>query len=137
MKKWLIYAILGMVTNGLTLFFAKIFLSYSGAYSLVFMQFLGGFLCVSAYILIKKSWKTMGLKEIALACSCGAFSSLGVTFFYLALNETLISVAAPIRGSGFLIFTSLLGVVFLKEKITLKKSIGLILAVLAIIFLTI
>ncbi|MDD4352847.1 MAG: DMT family transporter [Candidatus Nanoarchaeia archaeon] len=137
MKKWLTYAILGMMTNGITLFFAKVILSSSGTYSLVFMQFLGGFLCVSAYIFIKKIWKSMDLKEILLASTCGAFSSLGVTFFYLALNDTLVSVVAPIRGSGFLIFTSLLGFIFLKEKITPKKLIGLILAILAIIFLTI
>jgi len=137
MTSWFTYAVLGMIIQGITLFIVKLILPYSGNYSLLFMQYFGGFLCVIIYILIKKSWTKMKVKDILFANMCGAFSSLGVGFFYLALNETLISVAAPVRGAGFLIFTSLLGVIFLKEKITFKKVLGLVLAALGIIFLTI
>jgi drug/metabolite transporter (DMT)-like permease len=134
--KWQNYAILGMIIQGIVVFLVKLVLPFSERYSLLLMQYFGAFICASIYILCKKSWKKMDKKEIILSLTCGAFSFSGVASFYMALNETAVSIAAPVRGAGFLILTSAIGIIFLKEKISLKKITGLALAAIGIIFLT-
>lgn len=78
-------------------------------------------------------YSKIGLKYLIIA---GILSGLAQVFFFLALKSGKIHVVVPIRNLSLLV-TVLLGVLILSESLTLMKSIGLVLGVIAIVLLSI
>jgi drug/metabolite transporter (DMT)-like permease len=63
----------------------------------------------------------------------GAFgASAGTMAFFLSYNYTLASIASPINAT-YPVLTIILSLIFLKEKISLKNTIGLILVIISVI----
>ena len=66
------------------------------------------------------------------ALLAGGFLSVGILAYYRALATGPVSVVVPVFGL-FLVTSSLLGVVFLDEPLTVRKGVGILLAVLAVV----
>lgn len=66
--------------------------------------------------------------------AAGACLAVGIIAYYRALSAGPVSVVVPIFGL-FLVASSLVGIVVLDETLTARKSVGIVLAVVAV-FLT-
>lgn len=66
--------------------------------------------------------------------AAGIFLAVGIIAYYRALAAGPVSVVVPIFGL-FLVASSVIGVLFLDEALTLRKGTGIVLAVVAV-FLT-
>ncbi|MDD2678798.1 MAG: EamA family transporter [Candidatus Nanoarchaeia archaeon] len=135
--KWVYYALMAMFLQGTTIFLVKTQLSNNNPYSVLFFQYIFGLSALSSYFLFKKENIFIGKKNVSLAILSGFFVSIGLISYYLAINETALSIVAPVRGTGFILLTSIMGITILKEKLSLKKIMGVIFCILSIIFLTI
>ena len=134
---WIYYALTAMFLQGTIIFLVKTQLSDNNSYSVLFFQYLFGLIALSSYFIIRKEKINIGRKNILLSLLSGFFVSGGLITYYLGIAESPLSVIAPLRGAGFILLTSVLGVFILKEKITKRKILGIIFSVLSIIFLTI
>lgn len=61
----------------------------------------------------------------------GAFLTVGILAYYRALSTGPVSVVTPIYGM-FLVGSSILSILFLNESLSLQKSAGIVLAVVAV-----
>jgi transporter family protein len=66
------------------------------------------------------------------ALLAGGFLAVGILAYYRALATGPVSIVVPVFGL-FIVTSSLLGVVFLEEPLTLRKVAGVALAVLAVV----
>jgi transporter family protein len=66
--------------------------------------------------------------------AAGGCLAVGILAYYRALSAGPVSVVVPIFGL-FLVASSVVGIVFLEEALTLRKATGIVLAVVAV-FLT-
>lgn len=67
--------------------------------------------------------------------AAGACLSVGIIAYYRALKAGPVSVVVPIFGM-FLVTSSLVGIAFLSESLTLRKGAGIVLAVVAVLLVT-
>ena len=70
-----------------------------------------------------------------IALLAGISGGLGFLFFYQALEKGSASLVIPI-SSLYVLVAAVLAVIFLKEPLTLRKALGILFAVLAIILLS-
>jgi uncharacterized membrane protein len=75
-------------------------------------------------------------KGIIYAVLAGLSVTAGVGLNYLALKSGLMSKVAAINGPANVIFGVLIGVILLADFLTIKQIMGIILAVVGIIFIT-
>lgn len=61
----------------------------------------------------------------------GAFLTVGILAYYRALSAGPISVVTPIYGM-FLVGSSIIGIVLLGESVSIRKAVGIALAVVAV-----
>jgi uncharacterized membrane protein len=84
-------------------------------------------------------WKKVSLKITAslmkYAAIVGISIFLGTFFAMLALKSGNASIVVPIARMGFVV-TSLCAFLFLREKITLEKGLGILFAVVSLILLS-
>ncbi|MFB6120194.1 MAG: EamA family transporter [Halobacteriaceae archaeon] len=66
------------------------------------------------------------------ALLAGACLSVGILSYYRALATGPVSIVVPVFGL-FIVTSSLLGVAFLDEPLTLRKVVGVVFAVLAVV----
>lgn len=67
-------------------------------------------------------------KYVALA---GVFLTVGILAYYRALSLGPVSVVTPVFGM-FLVLSSVLGIAFLDESLTARKTVGIALGVVAV-----
>ncbi|MDY6775990.1 MAG: EamA family transporter [Halobacteria archaeon] len=63
--------------------------------------------------------------------AAGVFLAVGILSYYRALSMGEISVVVPIFGM-FIVTSSVVGMVFLNEPVTVRKTLGICLAVVAV-----
>lgn len=134
---WLLFSLLAMVIQGMVLFIVKVF--SLGVHPLIILlyQYLGSVVGVSSYLLYKGLTPKLGKKAVSLALLSGFLVSTGLSFYYMAISLTSASRIVPLHNVGITLIPSLLGFVFLKEKVNKRVIIGLIFSIISIIFLTI
>jgi uncharacterized membrane protein len=77
-------------------------------------------------------------KGVKLACLAGVFSAFGsLLYFTMYQKKAPISVGLPLLSMSTILFSGIIGLMFLGEKLSLLKIIGLILAVVSIGILSI
>jgi len=134
---WFFYAFIAMILQGVLVFAIKPLSRIFNPVLLLFMQYLGGLISVSVYILARKFKLKITKRELMLALLSGFLVSTGLTFYYIAIKLLPISIASPVQSVGIMLMQVLFGFTFLKEKLTKKAFIGLTCSILCIIFLTI
>ena len=126
------------VSWGLASFFGKLVAPYFGAPYLVWVRSI-----ITVVLLIPLVWAqransitiTPTWQTWALVVVVTAFTASAVIGFYNALRLGDASLVTPASGT-YPVLTAILAVVFLGEQLSVTRALGIIFAVLGIVFLT-
>jgi transporter family protein len=79
--------------------------------------------------------RTLTHPDRVYVLGAGVCLAVGIIAYYRALKLGPVSVVVPIFGM-FLVTSSLIGIAFLNEALTLRKGAGIVLAVVAVLLVT-
>lgn len=105
-----------------------------GGINTAFFYYMFGFLLVSIVWLIFREDRQINFKALLNPFIIAVFLTTSVVTFMLGITNSRIAVSSTIRSLSFL-FTILIAVLFLREKISIKQILGICSAVLAIFLL--
>ncbi len=134
-SEWLIYSLLCLILWGLWGFFLK--LTY-GKLEWVQTYMLSG---IASFIvmLVVVAYYRIGMPGIStatvLAFTAGVFGGLGYIFFIKALEKGKVSVVMPLTAL-YPAITVIIALIVLKEKPNIYQWIGILLAIVAGVFLS-
>lgn len=77
----------------------------------------------------------VGLRPSPVAGTAGLLAGIATVAFYIALSRGPASVVMPLTGM-YILIPALLGILLLREPVTLSRVLGLVSAGLAVFFLT-
>lgn len=136
MENWLIFSFITLVIWGVYGIFPKLATNYIDPKSVLIFQVIGSAI-IAIILLATMNFKPeINSKGIMFAVLAGLITSFGTIFFFYALAKGKASVVVTITAL-YPIVTIILASIFLKETITLKQGIGMLFAVLAMIFFSI
>jgi len=76
-------------------------------------------------------------KGVRLACFAGIFSAIGsFLYFMMYQKKAPISIGLPMLSISTILFSGIIGILFMGEKLTLTNIIGLLLAVASIVVMS-
>lgn len=135
---WLIWALISLVFYSLMPPLVKS--AMEEIPSFVAVTITNAILCSLAFVVAKAQGYTfiehLSLnKSSILLYSAGIVLAVAIISYYKALELGPISVVVPIYGM-YIAFSSIIGFIFLGERFTFSKGLGLIFALLAIILLS-
>jgi uncharacterized membrane protein len=139
--KGMVFSILACVFAGLTNAFSKFSIN-SGAqvYSLLTFRFISSLSMALIFFNLKEIIKDTGdkkkRKQMAAAGISGVLMLLSVTLLYVALGIGDVTIITPIIQLSF-VFTSLVCIIYFREKLTPRKISALIVAVVCILIMSI
>lgn len=135
MENWLLSAILAMIIYGFWGFFPKIAVTYISPQSALVYE-VGGAMLVGLltlfFIRFQLQFHPTGMLFAVLT---GIAGMIGTLFFFAAAQKGKIAIVVGLTALYPLI-TVILAVIFLREPLTLKQVMGLILACAAILLLS-
>jgi transporter family protein len=135
MDNWLLSALLAMIIYGFWGFFPKIAVSYISPQSALVYEVAGAILVGLITLFFINFQPQSHPKGILFAMLTGIAGMTGTFFFFAAAQKGKISIVVGLTALYPLI-TVILAVIFLREPLTLKQIIGLILAIGAILLLS-
>jgi transporter family protein len=98
-----------------------------------------GMLAVAAFGLVlwqgDSVTRTLTHPDTRYVLAAGIFLSVGIIAYYRAIKLGPVSVVVPIFGL-FLVTSSIIGILFLDEALTLRKGLGITLAVVAVVLVS-
>ncbi len=133
-ERWIITAVLAALCWGAWGFLAKLASKGLCWEALTFMSWVGVAFVMIPFALFEKPNVSLGM-PLYLALISGAASGVATIFFYLALSRGEASIVVPLTAM-YPAVTVVLSLLFLNEKLTLTQTIGVGLAVLAAILLS-
>jgi transporter family protein len=129
-KIWYLYALLTVITWGLWGLFTKLAANYSSSRQALLFQFVG-VLAVAAIVLalerFRIQWSLAGFSWAALGGFC-AF--IGFLTFFAALDGGKASTVVTLSAL-YPVVTIALSVIFLREALTLRQGLGIVVALVA------
>lgn len=136
MPSWLIYSIVCIVLWGVWGLLLKISYKEMAWSDVYFLSTLASFtLSITIYMLIgSKNLQINAIHYIPLLA--GLFGGLGYVFFIKALESGSASIIIPLTAI-YPALTTILAIIFLGEKISIHQVVGIILALTAIVLLSI
>lgn len=133
---WLIYSIACIILWGLWGVVFKIAYKSLSWIQIYFLSSIASFsVTIATYILYRENISFTN-KASYIALSAGLLGGLGYLFFIKALENGKSSIVLPLTAM-YPAITVILAIVFLGEKISIYQLIGIILALIAVIFLSI
>ncbi len=130
------YALLSMCLFGLIGFFIKLSLSFGALPSgMILAQTFGVFSLTIPYVFMRREKLPQIKLSLILPFLCGilTYASYLSLSFALVYGEAI--VVTPIAQLSF-VFTGILSVLFFKERLSLKKGLGISFAILAVLILS-
>ncbi len=134
MNDWFIYGLFALFLWGIWAFLPKLATKYLDPKSLVIFQAVGGTIVVLGVLCWVKFSPVIHTKGIIIAILAGLAGGLGGIFFFYALAKGKASVVVTMTALYPLI-AIILSFIILKEPVTLKQGIGIILALAAMVLL--
>ncbi len=134
MSKWALYFVLFilMVVWGFNVSAIKILVSYFPAVTIQGFRVLLAGIVVLICLVFMKRFKKMSVKNVIGITIAGCFGVVGHHFFLaIGLMETTATNAGLILGL-IPLSTSILAMVFLNERLTLSKSLGILVALIGV-----
>ena len=130
----IVYAILAMILFGSCVFFYKQGTPFfsTGLGASIFI--VSHMIVLSVLAIVEKT--KLDMKHLKFLVIGGVLGGLAQVCWLLALKHGKLSTVVPIRNLALLVTISL-GVIFLTEKLTLLKTIGIILGLIAVILVSI
>lgn len=104
-------------------------------YSLIFLLQLVAAILIGFFCIQKKYPLKINKAVLMYSAGIGLLLFIGTVLFLLALKSGSASVITPITRMGFVV-TAVCAFIFLKEKITLNKGLGILCAVASLILLS-
>jgi transporter family protein len=135
MQSWLIWALLAMLTWGFWGLLPKLAVKFSDPTSALFFEAIGAGICGVTLALIFGGKPEFNPKGALFAGLTGMTAILGGWFYLYAARSAITISSVVLLTALYPIVTVMLAVVFLKEPMTTKQIIALILALLAVILL--
>ena len=133
----LFLAFLSMSFFGLYYFLVKILTEYISSLAIALISNVVALLFVYLYLYFSKSPILSHRKrDIALSLIISVPVAVGLIILYLAIERGPVSVVIPVIGLNSMVAV-LLGIAILREKITLRKGLGVLLAVFAVVLLSV
>lgn len=137
-KSYLLWAFVGMVGYSFVALLVKL-ATTSGRFSGFFVLMISASMVVitSATITLLRgemkafSWNNLATADGAFLLGTGIALVIAVVSYFFALSEGPASVVVPIFGM-FIVGGAMLGLLFLHEPLTLRKAIGILLAIASI-----
>ncbi len=133
------YFILILLAWGLWGFFGKYALKFINPVSLILYETIGAIIfqiIVLAFLFYSKYKFDTNNTGISIAMLVALFGVIGTILFFFTLSKTKASVLVPLTAL-YPVVTVLLSIIFLKEKVTLAQGIGIVLAIIASVLLSI
>lgn len=133
MQKWLYYSILSLLFWGLWGFFSKLATNYISPVSVLFYGVLGAAVSGITGLLVmgfRPEGQPLGISYALISSIVG---TAGAFFYYFALSRYKASVVITLTAL-YPMVTIVLSFIILKEGITLKQGIGILFALLAVVF---
>jgi transporter family protein len=135
MTSWVSWSILALVVWGIWGFLPKLATKYMTTQSIIIYEALGG-LCVGLVCLYFAGMRPeTHPKGILYASLTGILGMMGGFFYLLAVARGKVSVVVTMTAL-YPIITIGLAALLLREPITLKQGVGMVLAVVSIILLS-
>ncbi len=129
---WLVYSIVALCLWGVWGFFTKLATNYMDSETALVYQYAGSFLaCLAGFVILRIRLEAHA-KGISYALLAGLSGTIGFFFFMAAISKYKASVVVTLTALYPLV-TVLLSVFILKESITLKKALGIVLALIAMV----
>ncbi len=132
---WVTYAVLCLVLWGLWGLVLKVAYRGGSWVSIYFLSSLASFTVAVTVFLVTHGSLIKG-RAALWACLAGIFSSTGYVFFIKALERGKASVVIPLTAL-YPAVTAILALLILKEKLTLTQAVGIVLAIIATLLLSI
>lgn len=134
---WLVYSFLSLVTWGLWGFFGKIAARSITGEGLVLVSSIGWAATYPILFTVFRSHlrPSLGSGDLAWGILAGAVGSLGMLFFYFALERGEASRVVAITAAYPLV-TALCAFFLLGEQFSIQKIIGLVFALIGIVILS-
>ena len=137
MHNWIPYALVATLMWGFWGFFAKIAADKIGSGYTFLASFLGSLLLLPIYMLLfGKGFAKNVNAYYLLAAAAGISASLGTPFFYKAVSITE-SSSVVVLTSLYPIITTILAIGVLREALTIKKLLGIALAFMGAVLISI
>lgn len=135
MQSWLIYSILAIILWGVWGLFGKLATNYIPSTSVKIIDTIGFIIVAVILLYITKFQLPTNKIGITYAILGGVAAATAGLFFYLALKQGKLAVVASLTAI-YPAVTVLLSYLILKEQITLVQGIGIILAIIATLLLS-
>ena len=132
MRSWFVFGILALIVWGFWGFFPKLATNYLDPKSVIIYEILGGILIGIIVLAVMKFKPQFHKKATLFGILTGIFGSTGALFFLFAISQGNASVIVTMTALYPLI-TIALAFLILKERVTKKQSIGMILAFIAMV----
>lgn len=130
------YAIIAMVSFGLSEIFAKLATDKIGGKKAMLFSQLFGILLIAGYIALFIEIPEFTFQTLGITVLCSIFAGIGLITFFKAMEIGNVSIASPI-AANWVIVTVIMSLIFLKESLTFLQSISLIILMLGIFLLSI
>jgi transporter family protein len=135
MTSWVIFATLTFLGWGLWGFLPKFALKHLDPQSTLIYQGLGSMLVLPAVLVARRFHLQFHPAGVAFAVASGLLGALGALCFLLALSRGKVAVVVSITALYPLV-TIALSMLVLQETLTLNQGIGILFALLAVLFLS-
>lgn len=132
LKDWFFFGILALIFWGFWGLFPKLATNYINPKSVLIFQTMGYFLVLPFVLLSLHFRPEIHPKGIIFAICGGLAAAMGAIFFFYSIAKGKASVVVTMTALYPLV-TIILSFLLLKETITLKQTIGLILAIIAML----
>ncbi len=135
MKEWMYPTLATFFFWGLWGFTSKLTTDYINPRSAILFEALGGVIVGIVVLLVFDIRLEANAPGIGLAVLTGAFVFLGSLFFLFALTRGKVSIVIALTAL-YPLLTIALAMIFLGETLTLRQGIGVLLAVAAVILIS-
>jgi transporter family protein len=130
---WFFYALVSLSFYGLWGLFSKLATNYLGSKTVLIYDLIGAVL-VGLVFLATNGWEWRGdMRGVIFAMLTGAVGTIATLCYFIAVSKGSSSIVLPLT-SMYPAVTVILAFFILKEPLTLRHTVGIFLAILAIIF---
>lgn len=133
---WFIYSLITLVLWGLWGFILKLSYRDLGWIEVYFLSIAASFSLALTIFILNKGYSRVSGSSIYLPLIAGLCASIGSVFFNKALEKGEVSIVILLTAL-YPAVSIVLATIFLNEKLSLYQVIGIILAIVAIILLSI
>ncbi len=135
MKEWLLPTFGALVLWGVWSFIPKITTKYINPKSAILFEVLGGMIIATIVLFSLKFRPDIHPKGVLLAITTGILGFTGALFFLYAASKGPISLVA-VLSALYPVIAVVLAMIFLKESLSLKQGLGIVLALGSMILIT-